>query len=189
MKHLRAYAAWLVAAATAAGTAAMQPTPSNYTWMPHMGQHRVLVRITPSISSAVWCKLEWNRRPIPNASTTDVIVTNAATGDVVYNAVRAPAGPGIDAAEALVILFEPLHTTPGPAPSPSPSPPPAPPGTQWIENKGTAARSIVSGCSGAYDAGTACWKAADGLVLFDSTPGEKEEGWDGTAEKGTALEW
>ena len=158
-----------------------------------MGQHRVLVSIAATSSSssttnAVWAKLEWKRRPIPNASTTDVIVTNAATGDVVYNAVRAPVGPGIDAGEALVVLFQPLHTT-APTPPPNPPAPPAPPGIQWIENNGTEARSIVTGCSGAYDAGTACWKAADGLRMFDTRPGDKEQGWDGVVSAGTTLEW
>ena len=174
---------WLVAAV--ARTAAVQPTSSNYTWTPQMGQHRALVRVSAPISkNAVYTILEWRRRPIPNASATDVVITNAATGDVVHNAVRAPAGPGIDAGEALVILFEPLYTTP----PPSPPSPPAPSGTQWIENTGTSASSIVRGCSGAYDVGTACWKAVDGRVLFNSGGGT-QEGWDGSPAPSTTVEW
>ena len=166
--------------------AAAQPAPptpmSNYSWPSNaLGQHRILLQLSDDAASssspsstAVWAKLNWHRRPIPNATTTDVIVTNAATGEVVYNAVRAPAGQGIGAAEALVIVFQPLHTIPAP-PAP-PSPPPS--DGKWIVNDGTASASIVTGCSGSYDSGTACWKAVDGVLEFCAT-GRHEEGWDG----------
>ncbi len=101
----------------------------------------------------------------------------ASSGDVVRNVVRSPAGPSIRDSEALTFVFMP--TAEGGVP-------PAPPGPNkdgWIVNHGTAAKSIVTACSGSQGDSWPCWKAADGKILFNDAPGRPSEGWDGAAGK------
>jgi hypothetical protein len=82
------------------------------------------------------------------------MVTSATTGEVIANAVRAPAGSRNDN-EALVVIFEPTKLAPATG--------------NFIVNTGTSAQSIVTSCSGST-AG-ACWKAVDGLIEFTCDDG------------------
>ena len=151
---------------------------ANVSWPPARGQHRALITVSRHAQghangTAVWATVPWQRRATPNASATDAVLTVAATGAVVANVVRAPAGPGIPESEAAIFVFEPATLAP-----PPPMPPPGPGADGWVANGGTAAQSIVTACSGAQASVYACWKAVDGKLLFNDAGGAPE-GWDG----------
>ena len=161
--------------------------PNNFSWAAGLGQHRAIITLPPSHAphgTAAFATVLWQRRPVPPTNTTAAVLTIAATGEVVGNAVRAPAGPGISDSEALIFVFEP--TAPGDGPSP-PSPPPTADG--WQLNTGTAARSILTGCSGQSSGDNQCWKAVDGKMEFNDAGGG--EGWDGKPDTkhGAGVEW
>ena len=59
----------------------------------------------------------------------------------------------------------------------------------WIPNNGTATDNIITNCSGAQRPTLACWKAVDGLLLFNDDQPSTDQGWDGAAEPGTTTEW
>ena len=94
-------AALLTVATPAAAAAA--PSATNFSWAPSLGQHRAIITLPASRTpgAAVWATVPWQRRPVPDTTTTDAVLTVASTGAVVANAVRAPAGPGIKDSEAL----------------------------------------------------------------------------------------
>ena len=101
----------LATVASAQGQVAPWPADMSF------GQHRVLVSLNKSalfttaatspIPQAVWVDVPWQRRAIPPANTTNVIVTVASTGAVVANALRAPV-PGLTSSEAMAFVFEPV---------------------------------------------------------------------------------
>ena len=175
--------AGLVPAAVAAAAAPAPPShlppraATNFTWAPNLGQHRAIITLPASRTpgAAAWATIPWQRRAVPNATTTAAVITVASTGTVVANAVRAPAGAGISDSEALTFVFMPTQADAGPVP-----PPPGPDPGGFVVNRGTAAKSIVTKCSGAL-AGCDCWKAADGKMLFNDAGGA--EGWDARTEQ------
>lgn len=158
---------------------------TNFSWVKGLGQHRAIVTLpelhTPG--AAAFATVPWQRRAVPNTTTTAAVLTVASTGTVVGNVVRAPAGPGITDSEALTFVFMPT------AEGAPPPPPPGPNKDGWVVNSGTATKSIVTACSGSQTKdGLACWKAVDGKMLFNDQPGKKLEGWDGLAGPG-GVEW
>ena len=159
----------LAMVAYAVGDAA--PWPGS----PEMGQHRALISLDEGLgnASAVWVTVPWQRRRVPSTDTTDAVLTVADTGAVVANVVRAPAPNGVSSAEALTFVFEPVATV----------------DDGWLLNNGSAASSIVTSCSGAQRPTLACWKAADGKLLFDDRSPATDEGWDGAVQSGTHTEW
>jgi hypothetical protein len=165
----------------AAAGSSVAATSSNFSWVAGLGHHRAIITLPPSTvqGAAAWATVPWQRRAVPNATTTAAVLTVASTGAVVANAVRAPAGPGISDSEALTFIFMP--TAEGAAPTPPG--PPTPPGEDgFVRNHGTASRSIVTSCSGAM-AGCECWKAVDGKMLFNDGGGAAE-GWDSQTQDG-----
>ena len=130
---------------------------------PQLGHHYVNITLAPGTAGgAVFADLGWRRRAVPDANSTDVLLLERTSGRRVTNAVRAPAPGGVSPAEAATIVFEPVSAAPV---------------FEWIPLEGTAKRNAVTGCSGAYDATLACWKAVDGLIEFDAD-GLPHEGWD-----------
>eukprot|EP01047_Picozoa_sp_COSAG01_P052757 COSAG01_NODE_5582_length_4168_cov_2.695257_1_plen_382_part_00 len=165
---------------TAAGSS-VAATSSNFSWVAGLGHHRAIITLPPSTvqGAAAWATVPWQRRAVPNATTTAAVLTVASTGAVVANAVRAPAGPGISDSEALTFIFMPMAEGAAPAP---PGPPTPPGADGFVRNHGTASRSIVTSCSGAM-AGCECWKAVDGKMLFNDGGGAAE-GWDSQTQDG-----
>ncbi len=148
--------------------------PSSY----EVGQHRALIKLsknTSSNSGAAWVTIPWKRRQIPATDSTNAVLTVASTGEVIANVLRAPAADGVASREAMTFVFEPVLAG-------------GDDDDNWLENNGTAQRSIVTNCSGAQRGTLACWKAADGKLLFSDT-GSDDEGWDGKTQAGTATEW
>ena len=136
---------------------------------------------TAPAPAPVWVTVPWNRRRIPDADATNVVLTVAATGEVVRNVVRAPvhspdSGQPVASREALSFVFEPV-----------PAPPPG--DDVWIPNNGTATENVVTNCSGAQRSTLACWKAVDGVLEFSDAGGAGDAGWDGAVEPGTVIEW
>ena len=156
-----------------------------------LGHHRALITLdggalqtqsasgagAPGAAKAVWATVPWQRRRVPDTDATDTVLV-AATGKVVANVLRAPV-PGVPTREATTFVFEPVLAGDSPAPD-------GPDG--WLVNSGTAQQSIVSGCSGAQRQSLACWKAADGKLLFSDNSGN-DQGWDGATQPGTDTEW
>ena len=125
------------------------PWPSNY----ELGQHRALIklpntsRLAPGngAAAAAWVTVPWQRRHIPDTDSTNAVLTLASTGEVVANVLRAPVA-NIASREAMHFIFEPSIVSAGGD-------------DNWLNNNGTADRSIVTNCSGAQRVTLACWKA------------------------------
>ena len=162
---------------------AAEPAPPAWPITNELGHHRALITLdgggggAPGAAKAVWATVPWQRRRVPDTDATDTVLV-AATGKVVANALRAPE-PGVPTREATTFVFEPVLAGDSPAPD-------GPDG--WLINSGTAQQSIVSGCSGAQRQSLACWKAADGKLLFSDNSGN-DQGWDGATQPGTDTEW
>lgn len=173
--------AWLLLVQTAQGAAPL----TNFSWVHGLGQHRAIITVPESHTpgAAAFATIPWQRRAVPNTTTTAAVLTVASTGKVVGNVVRAPAGPGIKDSEALTFVFMPT------AESGAPPVPPGPNKDGWVVNSGTAADSIVTSCSGSLGGGSSwpCWKAVDGKILFNDAS-QPYEGWDGLAGPG-GVEW
>eukprot|EP01052_Picozoa_sp_SAG31_P023313 SAG31_NODE_1914_length_6931_cov_6.490340_7_plen_896_part_00 len=161
------------------GLAAAAAASSNYSWPSGLGHHRAIITLPPSTTpgAAAWATIPWQRRAVPNATTTAAVLTLASSGATIANAVRAPAGPGVADSEALTFVFMP--TARGLPPAPGPQPTPGADG--FVRNRGTASSSIVTSCSG-QQAGCDCWKAVDGKMLFNNAGGA--EGWDSVTQGG-----
>ena len=103
----------LLAATLALSSAA--PWPSAY----QLGRHRALINLSATTTtiqpssapgSAVWVTIPWQRRRVPDTDSTDLVLTVASTGEVVKNAVRAPALGANSSREAITIVFQPATT-------------------------------------------------------------------------------
>eukprot|EP00937_MAST-01D_sp_MAST-1D-sp2_P004808 g4808.t1 len=167
----------LISSLASASAASADPA-----WPAGLGQHRALIHLdsgaleraaASGTDGAAWVDIPWQRRQVPDPDRTNVVITVASSGAVVSNALRAPVPGAANSREALGFVFEPVAAAPA---------------SNWIANNGTAAASIVTGCSGAQRPTLDCWKAVDGLLLFNDASPRSDQGWDGKAEA-NGTEW
>eukprot|EP00039_Didymoeca_costata_P002367 m.59698 g.59698 ORF g.59698 m.59698 type:complete len:1227 (-) comp11265_c0_seq1:74-3754(-) len=128
----------------------------------NLGAHFVEITLSDNMgnTTAAWVDVMWRRRPTPNSSTTNCVLTVASSGEQVDNIVRTQINSSITMQEGASFVFEPVVTGED---------------MDWIANSGTASNSIVTSCSGADGAENPCWKAVDGVYEFSY--GGSGEGW------------